>query len=127
MKRIVLFLILLSISSHSLVFANGDEHYIPITYLDVDVEKGTTHRSPTQIPIQAFYSSSSSTVYFYFLQNMGDVEVMILNSTTGELFEYDINSQTQFARCGITGSIGKYHLVIIVPHGADYGGEFAIY
>lgn len=127
MKRIALLLSILCLSLSASFAANdGDHQFIPIRVLDDTVETGTTHRSQEFVPIQAYYDGFTSSIFFTFLQNIGEVEVSISNLYNGDYVDYIVNSSIGATIIPICGDSGIYHITIIVSSGGGYEGEFEI-
>ena len=105
---------------------DGDHQFIPISVLDNTIQKGTTHRAPAYVPIQAFYNGFCSSVCISFLQNLGQVEVSITNLYNGEYAEYDIDSSEGTAIIPISGNYGLFRITFELSEGSGYTGEFEI-
>ena len=104
-----------------------DEHqFIPIRVLDNTIETGRTHRSSTDIPIMAYYDDFMSSVCLQFLQNIGDVDVIITNAFTGVFLEYEVDSSISSALLPISGDAGYYNITFLLSDGSGFEGEFEI-
>ena len=49
-------------------------------------DEGTGPRAPVIVPISASYESTMSSVILSFTSNLGEIEVEVLNTTTGGVF-----------------------------------------
>lgn len=83
--------------------------------------------APIQIPIQAAYYSSLSTVMVNFLHDMGSVSVEIENETTGAYMQTTINATHGVHPFLITGAAGHWTVTFTLSNGMVYVGEFDIY
>lgn len=91
-----------------------------------EIDPGGRPRSEVFVPISASYDSMLSSVILYFSSNLGEIEVEVLNSTTGG---YDFGIiDTQFLSATIPISFGPGHYIIIftLPSGQRYRGEFDV-
>lgn len=109
------------------LFASEEGQSIPITVVDENNDTSPSLRSPVYIPIQAYYDEESSSVFLSFCQNIGNVYVVILNTTSGESISYRINSLIGIARLMFAGTNGAYKLTIHSSKGGHYIGEYIIY
>ena len=83
-------------------------------------------RSPALIPISAYYDSSMSSVLLSFRSNLGEIEVEVLNSTTGGYSSLSADTQFLYAVIPITLGSGHYIITFTLPSGRQYGGEFDV-
>ena len=97
---------------------------IPIYVLDHTAEtKGQRHRAPVYIPMYAYYSGSSSSVFLHFLQNLGEVTVMFSCLSVGNYVEYNIDSSLDFAEFPVMDR-GTVCITILLSDGRRYEGNF---
>lgn len=83
-------------------------------------------RSPAIVPISASYESLFNSVILTFNQNLGEIEVEILNTFTGFYDSGFIYTQFQSAIIPITGGPGHYIITFTLPSGQQYQGEFDV-
>lgn len=83
-------------------------------------------RSPSIVPISASYESQFNSVILTFNQNLGEIEVEILNTFTGFYDSGFIYTQFQSAIIPITGGPGHYIITFTLPSGQQYQGEFDV-
>lgn len=83
--------------------------------------------APIQIPIQAAYYSSLSTIMVNFLYDLGSVSVETENETTGEYAQTIINATQGFHPFLISGTEGHWSITFTLSNGVVYFGEFNIY
>jgi hypothetical protein len=83
-------------------------------------------RSPSIVPISASYESLFSSVILSFNQNLGEIEVEVLNTFTGYYDSGFINTQFLSAIVPVTGGPGHYIITFTLPSGQQYQGEFDV-
>lgn len=83
-------------------------------------------RSPAFIPISAYYDSLVSSVLLSFRSNLGEIEVEVLNSTTGGYSYTLIDTQFLYSVIPITLGSGHYIIIFTLPSGQQYQGEFNV-
>ena len=67
-----------------------------------------------------------SSVLLTFSSNLGEIEVEVMNTTTGGYVSGTIDSQFHYATIPITGGSGHYLIIFTLPSGRKYGGEFDV-
>lgn len=126
MKRIFLLLSILFLAVEvSWSYSNGDHQFIPIRVLDNSTETGRENRSLEYVPFQAYYDSFTSSIYLSFFENIGEVEISIINCTSGECSEFDVNTSIGTLVLPVSDENGTYQLQINTIL-VDYIGEFHI-
>ena len=85
---------------------------------------GKGPRSPAVIPIFASYESLLSSVLLTFTSNLGEIEVEVMNTTTGDYISEMIDTQFLSATVPITMGPGHYLILFTLPSGRQYKGEF---
>lgn len=124
MKRFVLLLSILCLTSVvSWPADDGETQFIPIRVLDDVVETGRTHRSARYVPIEAYYTEALSSIQISFLQDVGEVKILINNLTECVSAEYYVNSGSGTIMLPMDGEHGAYY-ILILSSGAAYEGEF---
>jgi len=127
MKKIVLLLTLFCLTTGMSMSASSDDNdFIPIRILDDTVVSGRTHRGSPEIPIQAFYDSTTSTVCISFSQNLGEIELIITNLLNGDYVTYIIDTHLGSIILPINGDAGLYRLLFLPSIGPTYEGEFGL-
>lgn len=124
MKIKILLFIYFTISAFFFLPTTEEHQYIPLTVLDKTVEKETTHRGYVDIPIEAYYADDCVVVSF--LQNIGEVVVVISNRTTGVNIGYEVESRIGLACLRFSKTPGLYQIEIYVSSGDAYGGFFEV-
>jgi hypothetical protein len=84
------------------------------------------HHAPAQIPIQAAYSSSHSTIFVNFLYDLGYVSVEIENITTGTFSQTTVNAAQGIYPFMISGASGIYEITFTLANGGVYIGSFQL-
>ena len=86
----------------------------------------TGPRSPALIPIVAYYDSSVSSVLLSFRSNLGEIEVEVLNSSTGGYSSTFVDTQFLYSVIPITLGSGHYIITFTLSSGQQYQGEFNV-
>lgn len=87
---------------------------------------GIGPKAPTQVPIYAYFNSMLSSVLLTFSSNLGEIEIEVMNTTTGGYDSGVVDSQFLSAVIPITGGSGHYLITFTLPSGRKYGGEFDV-
>ena len=123
MKRILKFLMLLLLSHMFVEIANADEPKKTVVDVDLKIEEGTSDNSNkhprTLIPITCVYADG--TVQLTMLENLGEMELIVTNQTTGEQWRTVNNWVLQTS----TDS-GVYLVEIITEDGTTYWGTYTL-
>ena len=123
MKKIV-FLLSLLLSSVSM-FADENQ-FIPIHVLDDTVVTSHTHRNPDYVPMQAYYDAFTASVCVTFLENIGNVDILIENAISGDYEEYHVDSSLGATFLPVNGTESLYRILFSVSNGVEYEGLFEI-
>lgn len=86
----------------------------------------TRRRSPELIPLKAVYCSEVPIVIISFYRNVGEVEIDLINVTTGESVSDIVSSKDGGAIISFSGDIGHYRILFTTENGRDYIGEFDV-
>ena len=89
-------------------------------------QPGHGPKAPFIVPIHAHYVSMLSTVFLTFSSNLGEIEVEVMNTTTGGYDSGIIDTQYLSDSIPITMGSGHYILLFTLPSGRQYIGEFDI-
>lgn len=92
----------------------------PIPGQDPDPERPRSEG----VPILASYESVLSSLLLSFTRNLGEIEVEVLNSTTGGFCSDFIDTRYLYAVIPITFGSGHYIITFTLPSGQQYQGEF---
>jgi hypothetical protein len=83
-------------------------------------------RTPMFVPISASYDTMLTSVSLYFTHDLGEIEIEVLNSTTGGYNSGIVDSQYLSAIIPITMGPGHYTITFTLPSGQQYQGEFDV-
>ena len=83
-------------------------------------------RSPALVPISASYEAMLSTLFLTFTSNLGEIEVEVMNTTTGGYDSVMIDTQFLSATVPINMGAGHYIILFTLPSGQRYKGELDI-
>jgi hypothetical protein len=95
MNRIVLTIVLISIYCCPLLanICNNDNDPVVVIVKDEQTTgKTKTNRTPARIPIECYYYPFANNLELSFLSNLGTVDVVLENQTTGGIQDYVGNS-----------------------------------
>lgn len=84
------------------------------------------HRSPSMIPIEAYYDSFVSGIAVTFLHDLGEVDVNVTNHSTGECLDGTMSALAGMTILPISGTEGLYTVTFTFPDGPEYYGEFEL-
>ena len=100
------------------------EDTVIVIWPNPEIDPGGRPRSEVLVPISASYNSMLSSVLLYFTSNLGEIEVEVMNSTTGGYDFGTIDTQFLYATIPISFGSGHYILLFTLPSGQRYKGEF---
>ena len=83
-------------------------------------------RTPVFVPITASYDTMLTSVSLFFTHNLGEIEIEVLNSTTGGYDSGIVDSQYLSAIIPITMGFGHYIIIITLHTGQQFCGEFNV-
>ena len=83
-------------------------------------------RTPETIPITATYRSSFSAICVRFNSNLGDVDIDVMNSSTGDMWSWTVVGGNIMAVLPISGDNGMYTITFTLANGDEYEGEFEL-
>lgn len=125
MKRMLLFLCMFMSFSVVSTWA-GDE-----TGKNVEIEKGevkneitTLPRIPYEVPITCTYSNAS--LFFTFLEDLGEVEIKVTHQATGANATYRYDSVWGSVVVPASSESGSYLIEIVTESGEYYYGEYEL-
>lgn len=87
-------------------------------------EKGYgDERGVVIIPLEAYYQGE--TIFLDFTYNVGNVEVSVRNTTTGNCWSGTVNSADGMGEISIAGGgVGSYTLTLVTEYGEHFIGSF---
>ena len=90
MRKVIL--ILLSLLTANIAVYSQNEDIIPIVVKEKTTQGTKGNHAPAKVQVECFYYSSTNSLELSFLSNLGTVDVVLENQTTGELQNYVGNS-----------------------------------
>ena len=90
MRKVIL--ILLSLLTANFVMYSQNEDIIPIVVIEETKPNTKGNLAPAKVQVECFYYSYTNSLELSFLSNLGTVDVVLENQTTGELQNYVGNS-----------------------------------
>ena len=109
------------------VFCLGSKCFAqePTVVVIVNSDIGNGPRSQSSVPITACVISD--TIYLSFSSDLGEVDVVLEESSEGVILQTSVDSSTLSAIIPFSGAPGEYYITITLPSGAVYEGQFEIY
>lgn len=90
MRKVIL--ILLSLLTANIAVYSQNEDIIPIVVKEKTTQGTKENHAPAKVQVECFYYSYTNSLELSFLSNLGAVDVVLENQTTGELQNYVGNS-----------------------------------
>ena len=90
MRKVIL--ILLSLLTANIAVYSQKEDIKPIIVKEETTQGTKENHAPAKVQVECFYYSSTNSLELSFLSNLGTVDVVLENQTTGELQNYVGNS-----------------------------------
>jgi len=92
MRKVIL--ILLSLLTANIAVYSQNEDIIPIVVIEETKPNTKGNLAPAKVQVECFYYSSMNSLELSFLSNLGTLNVVLENQTTGEIQNYVGNSAT---------------------------------
>ena len=92
MRKVIL--ILLSLLTANIAVYSQNEDIIPIVVKEKTTQGTKENHAPAKVQVECFYYSSINSLELSFLSNLGTLNVVLENQTTGEIQNYVGNSAT---------------------------------
>lgn len=122
---IIMSVLLLCMPTHAMTISELEDTVVVIVIDPLPgLNPGHGPKSPSVVPISANYDSMLSSVILYFTSNLGEIEVEVVNTTTGGYDAGTIDTQLLYATVPITMGPGHYLIIFTLPSGRQYKGEF---
>lgn len=86
MRKVIL--ILLSLLTANFVMYSQNEDIKPIVVKEKTTQGTKENHAPAKVQVECFYYSYTNSLELSFLSNLGTVDVVLENQTTGELQNY---------------------------------------
>ena len=119
-------LILLSLMSLFVTFeAYGQtDPTIPIPIIGTNPPSEPLHRNPGIVPISCSVDLNAFCLFVTFSYDLGDVDIVLENQTTGEYSLTSVDSATGGAIIPFSGSSGTWIIIFTLASGDVFEGEF---
>lgn len=125
MKRFVLILCaLFFVQFSNIIRAEEQRNILIVKKKDSEDVPKQCPRDLIQVPIACFYSNGS--LFFTFMEDLGELEINVTNLDTGtEIFD-EIDSFCGNALLEVPESSGEYQIEITTENGDSYYGEYTL-
>lgn len=90
MRKVIL--ILLSLLTANIAVYSQNEDIIPIVVKEKTTQGTKENHAPEKVQVECFYYSYTNSLELSFLSNLGTVDVVLENQTTGGIQDYVGNS-----------------------------------
>ena len=121
MRKVIL--ILLSLLTANIAVYSQNEDIIPIVVKEKTTQGTKENHAPAKVQVECFYYSSTNSLELSFLSNLGTVDVVLENQTTGELQNYVGNSASGRMVIPIEPNTA-YRMDITTENGHNYYAVF---
>ena len=125
MKKFVLILCaLFFVQFSNIIRAEEQRNILIVKKKDSEDVPKQRPRDLIQVPIACFYSNGS--LFFTFMEDLGELEISVTNLDTGaEIFD-EIDSFCGNALLEVPESSGEYQIEITTENGDSYYGEYTL-
>ena len=96
-------------------------------WIPIREEKPTLNRPRTPdycSEISAYYQNG--VIYLQFSEDIGCMNVEVINLTTGELWSDDACSDSGMETVSVSSATGSYAIALTTDNGSTYSGEYTI-
>lgn len=83
-------------------------------------------RSLVQAPIECQYNPYMNGICTTFNQDLGELDVLVENLSTGEYLEGTVDSAEGYVVLPLSGTVGVYNISFVTASGVEYTGEFEL-
>jgi hypothetical protein len=102
---------------------------IPDVAQPVPIRKETPEINRPRTPdycseISAYYQNG--VIYLQFSEDIGCMDVQVINLTTGELWSDDACSDSGVETVAVSSATGSYAIALTTDNGSTYSGEYTI-
>ena len=125
MKRFVLILCaLFFVQFSNIIRAEEQRNILIVKKKDSEDVPKQRPRDLIQVPIACFYSNGS--LFFTFMEDLGELEINVTNLSTGVEIIDEIDSFCGNALLEVPESSGEYQIEITTENGDSYYGEYTL-
>ena len=121
MRKVIL--ILLSLLTANFVMYSQNEDIKPIVVKEKTTQGTKENHAPAKVQVECFYYSYTNSLELSFLSNLGTVDVVLENQTTGELQNYVGNSASGRMVIPVEPDTA-YRMDITTENGHNYSAVF---
>ena len=121
MRKVIL--ILLSLLTANIAVYSQNEDIIPIVVIEETKPNTKGNLAPAKVQVECFYYSYTNSLELSFLSNLGTVDVVLENQTTGELQNYVGNSASGRMVIPVE-PVTAYRMDITTENGHNYYAVF---
>ena len=121
MRKVIL--ILLSLLTANFVMYSQNEDIIPIVVKEKTTQGTKGNLAPAKVQVECFYYSYTNSLELSFLSNLGTVDVVLENQTTGEIQNYVGNSASGRMVIPVAPD-ATYRMDITTENGHNYYAVF---
>lgn len=121
MRKVIL--ILLSLLTANIAVYSQNEDIIPIVVKEKTTQGTKENHAPAKVQVECFYYSYTNSLELSFLSNLGTVDVVLENQTTGEIHNYVGNSASGRMVIPIEPNTA-YRMDITTENGHNYYAVF---
>lgn len=121
MRKVIL--ILLSLLTANIAVYSQNEDILPIVVIEETKPNTKGNLAPAKVQVECFYYSYTNSLELSFLSNLGTVDVVLENQTTGELQNYVGNSASGRMVIPIEPNTA-YRMDITTENGHNYYAVF---
>ena len=83
-------------------------------------------RSLVQAPIECQYNPYMNGICATFNQDLGELDVLVENLSTGEYLEGTVDSAEGYVVLPVSSTPGVYNISFVTASGVEYTGEFEL-
>ena len=123
MKKILLFSVALLLLLPVQNITADDDNKTVVLNIDIYKTKQAAQRSFVVIPLECYYVGFDSSVVTVFSEDIGTVDISIVNISTGEEFFDTVDSKDGQCAVEISGEGGLYRITI-TTESDEYEGLF---
>lgn len=121
MRKVIL--ILLSLLTANIAVYSQNEDIIPIVVIEETKPNTKGNLAPAKVQVECFYYSYTNSLELSFLSNLGTVDVVLENQTTGEIRNYVGNSASERMVIYVEPD-SAYRMDITTENGRNYYSVF---
>ncbi len=121
MRKVIL--ILLSLLTNIAVYSQNEEDIKPIIVAEKTDQSTKSNHAPAKVQVECFYYSYTNSLELSFLSNLGTVDVVLENQTTGEMHDYVGNSASGRMVIPVAPD-ATYRMDITTENGHNYYAVF---